>query len=374
MTVDGIDFTRSRTDYGKALQDSMVLNDLIPYLRHAVIVDTNIVLQNLAWMAKHDKDTILVQLAKSHKVVIWFPRSGVAEVEEHIGDVAKANPIIETRMIELWTQTIRLLLHVVPDLDMPAPEHLESQLQTRYPDDIPFLQTLFGLRPDYLVSRDKDLISLNITAEDPIQSWMDLRNYHTGQSIRVSLETMGLAFGLGATGATYGLFHAGKVLVNSIRKSPTWLKVLLRLALIIVFAIPKSRSWILNQAETGKTALGTAYQNNKEPIAQAIQTFIDTLEDAKAMEQRARDQLDSRQPVVHRPAQSAKDHALHVLMRSAEPLSADKLSRRIQQSGYHTRNERFASYLNRVLAEDPRFHRLADGRWALEDVEPDPIK
>ena len=293
MTVDRIDFTRSRTDYGKALQDSMVLNDLIPYLRHAVIVDTNIVLQNLAWMAKHDKDTILVQLAKSHKVVIWFPRSGVAEVEEHIGDVAKANPIIETRMIELWTQTIRLLLHVVPDLDMPAPEHLELQLQARDPDDIPFLQTLFGLRPDYLVSRDKDLISLNITAEDPIQSWMDLRNYHTGQSIRVSLETMGLAFGLGATGATYGLFHAGKVLVNSIRKSPTWLKVLLGLALIIVFAIPKSRSWILNQAETGKTALGTAYQNNKEPIAQAIQTFIDTLEDAKAMEQRARDQLDS---------------------------------------------------------------------------------
>ncbi len=368
MIVNGSNLKKCQMDYSKALQDSMVINDLIPYLRHAVIVDTNIILQNLVWMAKHDKDTPLVQLAKSHKVVVWFPYSGIAEVDEHIGDVAKGDPNIENRMIELWTEISRLL-HVVPDMDMPAPEHLESQLKKRDPDDIPFLQTFFNLRPDYLVSQDKDLTSLNITAGDPIQLWMDLRDYHTGQSIRVSLEMMGMAFGLGVTGTAYGLFQAVKGLVNLIRRAPIWLKVILGMCLIIVFAIPKSRAWILRQAEAAKTATHTVYQNNKAPIADAIQTFIHYLEDARSMEQRGRVQLDSRQLVAHQVTRSAKDHALHVLMRSEEPLSHDKLCRRIQQSGYHTRNERFAAYLNRVLKDDPRFHRLSDGRWTLEDIE-----
>lgn len=352
-------------DYQTFLKSSTVLNELVPYVRTAVIVDANIILGELRWMIRHPgKESTLFQLASSQKVVAWITATILGEIEEHLMEVVRGCDFHEGDVQSVW-EIYSKVLRVLPDSEIPAPDVLESQLAQRDSDDLPTLRGFYAFRPDYLISRDNDIRSLQIDAGDPLLLWIDLRDYHTAQSMRVSLEAVGGVIGLGSVGGLYGVFNAGKALVKLLVKSPTWVKMSLGMLLVVALAIPQSRSWITRQLKQMATQFQTFYQDNKGEILKRFSELIETLELANKHEEDARNRLSVRKGLPVPSPKTARDFALHVLVRSPDPLTPAQLSQKVQQAGFRTQNKRFDLYLNQTLRRDGRLQRLRDGRWTI---------
>lgn len=356
-------------DYRTFLRSSTVLHEFVPYIRTAIIVDANVILGELRWMVRNPgKESTLFQLASSKKVIAWVTETIVGEIEEHLMQVVQGRDMPVDDVERAWG-TYRELLRILPDTEIPAPEVLESQLRQRDADDVPTLRGLYAFRPDYLISRDNDIRSLQIDAGDPLRLWIDLRDYHTAQSMRVSLEVIGGFIGLGSVGAVYAIFQAAKAL----GKLPSWIKISLGLLLMAVFTIPRSRSWVIRQLRQMAAQIQTFSHDHKGELQKGFSRLIESMEEADKHEEDARNRLGTRRVLAVPSPKTARDFALHVLVRSPEPLSASQLARKVQQAGFRTQNKRFDLYLNQILRHDSRLQRLPDGRWTVESTREDSL-
>lgn len=360
-------------DYRTFLKSSTVLNEFVPYIRTAIIVDANVILGELRWMVRNPgKESTLFQLASSKKVIAWITETIVGEIEEHLMEVVQGRDVPVDEVERAWG-TYRGLLRILPDTEITATEVLESQLQQRDADDLPTLRGLYAFRPDYLISRDKDIHSLQIDAGDPLRLWIDLRDYHTAQSMRISLEVIGGFIGLGSVGALYAIFQAVKALGKLLAKSPSWIKISLGLFLMAVFTFPRSRSRVIRQLRQMATQIQTFSRDHKGELQKGFSQLIESLEAADKHEEDACNRLGKRRVLSVPSPKTARDFALHVLVRSHEPLSATQLARKVQQAGFRTKNKRFDLYLHQILRHDGRLQRLPDGRWTVESTRDDAV-
>lgn len=132
-----------------------------------VVLDTNVILSALLNPGKA-RSLILELAVHNHQIILS------EYIFQEIETVLKRNKFRHTKVNSKLLRMLRLSTRLVPI----APEH--SSAQVREPKDHPILQTAEAAGADYLITGDKDLLSLGKFRGTMIVSLTDFSEVRLG--------------------------------------------------------------------------------------------------------------------------------------------------------------------------------------------------
>ncbi|MFB5192320.1 PIN domain-containing protein [Alicyclobacillus fastidiosus] len=349
-------------DYNKLLQELPLIHELFPYSTTTLVIDTNIVFSELYFMIRRNiTSTTLLTLAQSKRIVLYFPKEKIYEIEDKLLKLAKETSTSEEVIRELWEQTYAGIIRFVPDLKPKESSVLESEL--RDPDDIPFLRLATFLAPEWFFSQDKDLADLGVAESSYVKVSIDLREFHAGQSMMYSLIVGGQMFTIIGIGAIYAFCRTIRGLWTFLKQSPSWMKILLVAIILLAFTSSRLRKNLRNLIDR----LPQMFQEAKPVLIDMLESGLEYWSEADAIKKSGSKRLSQRRPEAHQlmKPKTAEQYIIHVLAHSPEPLSVSTISKLVQNQGYATSNQRFNAYIARILKSSPIFSETYDGKWIL---------
>ena len=222
---------------------------LEPY-QLSLVLDANIVLSDLIWLAKHRKNPIartrLQEVLSNQTIIAHAPLYLEIEVRRHIERIAGEEGIDVLTLEEEWAEYRKLIQFRD---DPPIPEALKSESVD--PDDLPYSVLATSERLPVL-SRDLHLEQMATTVL-PSSIVPCVQEYSRQAAVEFAFTSAhAIITGIGLT-SIVGLF---KVMVSSIstfRRLPRWVIVLFAVVLIIAVTNRSSRESILTKLRSTRT-------------------------------------------------------------------------------------------------------------------------
>lgn len=209
-----------------------------------LILDANVVIGELRWIAKHrkkpDARSALLEVLEAGTLTAWAPTFLEIEVNKHIATVV-AQGADKSEVVAHW-QRLKCHIRLVDVGGAP-----DSSVGLRDPNDVPYLRLQERIEAGIL-SNDKDVRAMGGKAIRPFRILGALRAYSRASAVHVTLQVNG--FKLGTFALTMIAKLVGEVSRSFRRAASTvprnvWLFALLLASLVL--AIPEVRAWLRTQ-------------------------------------------------------------------------------------------------------------------------------
>jgi len=128
---------------------------------YAVVLDTNVIFNELSWMARHRRESKLMGEASTGFVRLLVSTQVVREVAERMGSYAKQVRLSESKLQAVWAEYQQHLRII--DVNEVRADRLVA-LAARDPDDLPTARLIEVAAPAVALSRDRDLIDTEYAA------------------------------------------------------------------------------------------------------------------------------------------------------------------------------------------------------------------
>lgn len=348
-------------DFDKLLNSLPLLLELIPYAVTTVVVDSNILLGDLRYMLRKGQLTTLYKLAEAKRIVIFFPAECIHEIEDHFPKIAKESRATISEVHEKWNHTYYRLIRLVPELKPHVPVPLENDL--RDPKDVPFLRLFSFLSPEWFLTQDKDLLSLEIGNNNYVDISVDLRGYHVGESIMYTFSAYGAVITLSGVPIVNAFCDAIRSLYYLIKSLPNTIKLLCIVTIIAVLMWPKSRKLIKDLC---LIELPLQFKEFRDGFISALLPIFEYVETGQTLKLEGMEKLKEYQRSIPTIVpRTAKDYIFVVLSKSAVPLTTVQIAQRVKYEGYVTINQNFAKYVLKILRSESFFSQVDANKWIL---------
>lgn len=329
----------------------LLFKDLNSYFSvKAIVLDTNIILNELNRICLKREPTTLISEAKSDFVRLFVSSCVYDEVLEKIPDYAKRRHGDSEQYRMVWEE-YKKNLYVID------PGNLTSEkiklLKNRDSDDVPTAQLIELIAPTLALSDDKDL---NGYAQQG--KWLP---YVLNTRSVVEKDVMNIIFTIGAGTVIVGLKDGLSCIFNLIsslfKRTPKHV-----LYALVLFSVPfilskKSRKWIKNKIENILSSDIKDIQKGLKPLLNMSLEKIQKWTEAEKY-------INSGKP-EHSAILSLKGYAIRILAHSYCPLTSEEILNGATQLGYRPRGNKSDQYLRRILRKEPIFTEEEKGRWKL---------
>ncbi len=217
------------------------MTDLIgAVVQVVVVVDANIILGDLIWMASKrttpSAKTSLLESSVAGTLVACVPPYAIEEVQEKIPEVAKKRKIDGVVLARLWEE-YRTILRV----EEPDPIHVEKYREGRDPKDADYLALADTLAAKGILSRDKDISAMG-GAVISMEAVTLLRDYSRAAAVEFNIKVNGCySLMVGIVTLKIALELLDKA-AGQVARIPGWAKGLLLCILFIALMNENSRN------------------------------------------------------------------------------------------------------------------------------------
>jgi predicted nucleic acid-binding protein len=343
------------------LVDLPAFTSMVPYASTAVVVDTNILIEELIYIARHPGlETRLCTLTKTRRINLYVPKHAIQEIRKYYHVISEKAHISMEQVERLWRQTFEPYVRIIPEIERPQNIELENRLRDKNDEQI--LRAALAVGTRYFLSRDKDLTSLGVATSNYIEVMLDLRRFHDAQSVIYSLKIGGTTYFLVGVEAVRLLYKSFRGLMKILYRSPSWIKVLLLALLVLLVAHQDSRRKIMYKAKNAIELCKEIYPE----LAQGWMTLVEVVEQAQKQRLEAAASLEAhmpRIPIVKR--KTALRYIIEVLSTSASPLTPAQIAERLKSKGYITSNPRFTYYVRQILKKHKFFSEVGKDQWIM---------
>lgn len=242
------------------------------------VVDANVVLADLIWLAKVRRDptarTSLQEVIASGTVVAFAPTVLEYHVRKNFREISEKEAIPQNRLEDLWAEYRSKLSFRDPDgTDTPRPEW------GRDPTDIPYVLLQPQVEAAAIYTRDKDIEAMGgpvVTAE----VILSLRDYSRAAAVELTLKIGGVVLALGTATAVYFLIRA---IVELFMSLPSVVQLLVVVTLVVAILHPRSREFLAAAVEQ----LGQELRTVLDTVGPIVMELADACAKAEASAQQA---------------------------------------------------------------------------------------
>jgi predicted nucleic acid-binding protein len=330
------------------------LSQFCPAYRVRIVIDANVVLSDLHWLAKRDKPearTRLQEVLAAGTVVAFAPHQLEAEVRRHMPRVARKAKVPVERLEEEWA-TYRTAIR------FRTPAEGERPAWVQDPDDLPYLylRTEIGAQAIYTFDPDLKAMGAPVIGADIMVA---LRDYSREASLEITIRVGGMVVVVTGVATVRAIWELLQQFIAAIAHLPRGAKLVIAGAVLGMLVHPRGRAMLHRWLAVIPARAGAILKLLVPRVGEALVKAADANHRARAALARAEPALGASKP------QPLRIHALRVCMDEERPLSVDEMARLILRDGYVTRAKDFPRYLRRVLASRAEFTRSASGAWSL---------
>lgn len=275
------------------LQRIEVMKEQFTAFRIDVILDANVVIRDLRWMATKRTNpkakTELMELIDCQVVRAHAPYFLVRELKENLPDVAKYEGVPLRTLQAMW-KDYRKKIHLVPVGGPPKDPKL------RDPKDVPYLRLQEKLN-HVIVSEDPDLAAMGGSVVR-IQMFAPLRSYARNVVVEYHYKVMGV----GSMMIAGSIVETAVGLLRNVRNLPRWMIWGALLLVVLALANPTSRKKVIeiaSQVFQGTTVLAEV----------AFGVIIPMVEQHTSAQEKARLSLEKAQATLTAGATPLKLHS-----------------------------------------------------------------
>ena len=202
-----------------------------PIAQFVVVVDANVVLNELSWLAKRHNSTAspsIMECIRAGTFVAYISSSARDEVEEHIPDRAKKAGVPPEALLVEWEQYRKLL-----EVQTPEKSLVEKYAGGQDPDDAPHLALADQVLADGILSNDSDVVAMGGLALE-VEFVIDAKTYSRKMAVAISIKTLGITSAIVAVSA---IKIAGDIFVEATRsfaKLPPPCRLLILIAIVLL--------------------------------------------------------------------------------------------------------------------------------------------
>jgi hypothetical protein len=285
----------------------------------------------------------------SGTVVLFAPTALLAEIEEHLEEIAEYGNVSLERAREEW-QEFKICIHFFD----PDTAQVGDENEYPDPDDIPYKLTHIQLQTDAIYTRDHHFNAMDVPA---IRIDVDslLRDYARASSIKFAV-TLGSSFTITISFELLRELATGSA--KLVRKIPRVILWVALGAIGVALIHPVSRRRIISffQSIWKKFKNPEFRERLGDVLAQFALACKTAAEKGEAIEAAV--------PKRRRP-RTALGLARAICVVEKSPLTITEIERRMKKYGYRSASRNFSYYLRRVMREDGGFLEEAPGLWTL---------
>jgi predicted nucleic acid-binding protein len=322
--------------------------------RVRVIVDANVVLSDLRWLARRKNPlarTNFQEVLAAGTVVAFAPPKLETEVRRHMPRVAREAKLTVAQLEAEWEIYRRAIR-------FRAPAEGEKPARVQDPDDLPYVYLRAELGAEAIYTSDTDLKAMGapVIGADIVVA---LRDYSRAASIVVSVNVGGTVVFVAGAAVVSKVWDLLQQFIAAFSRLPRGVKLALAGAVLVMMVHPGSRN-VLRALTSAIPARAGATLRLLAPL------LGESFDNAAQAKRNADAALASVVPALGiTEPQPLRVFALRVLLQKQKPMHVDEIARLVLQDGYVTRAKTFHRYLARVLASNPDFTRRGDGLWTL---------
>lgn len=232
-----------------------------------VVVDTNVVLAAIRWLAHKRKDatarTSLIETIEAGTIDVYVPLALHDEVERHIKRIAIEEGLDQARLMSVWWEYQKKLKVAEPDSKV-----IQSYSGGVDPDDAVFIALAEVIGAVGIVSNDPHIAMMG-GKKISVDCVLSLRDYSRATAIELNIKCMGLTLGLASVATIRGLIEGIKALIVGIGKAPDWLKLVLIVGVAFCVLHPGARAKIATGFRRALTGIKEATPTLMSHIAEA---------------------------------------------------------------------------------------------------------
>ncbi len=328
-----------------------------PFEHLPLVIDTNRVLQDIAWLARRRTPSArnsLQELTAAGVVSLYAPEHLIDEVERHIPEIAANVGAEQEQVYDAW-RIYGGLIHFIPaaHLDVPA-----AGTAARDPTDLPFLAAQHAVGAHGIISKDKDLAAMGalVVKHEALRFAVE---FARNKSLVVQGNTGIAGFSLAAVGVAYGAYKGTAALARGLRRLPGWLQLLIPLLLA------SAGAFAIFHKPTREKVREIVHRSQSwfaEHAVPLIDQYFAEMREAEGKANAALTLLRGQVPAPERRP-TLKQLAYRVSVASSDPLTLEQVSVAVRRHGYESKSADFHPYLRRVLRNDKRLVEDGDGCW-----------
>jgi predicted nucleic acid-binding protein len=331
-----------------------MLSTIAQLHRVRFVVDANVVLSDLRWLARRknpEARTILQEVLAGGTVIAFAPPQLDAEVTRHLPRIAKKAKVAVEVLEAEW-------LAYRAQFRFRAPAEGERPAHVQDPDDLPYLYLRAEIGAEAIYTNDSDLVAMGapvVGAEIVIA----LRDYTRASSIDVSIKMGGTVVAVASGAVLMKIWEGVKTLFAAVGQLPAWMKWLLAGVAVAAVLHPRSRALLQQAAQWVPDRTGAALKVLMPLVLQAAVTA----DRHRKLSSAALERVDAALP---RPGTlPAWAHALRICREEGRPLGTEVIAERVLHDGYVTRSQDFTGYIRKVLREREEFVEDSSGAWSI---------
>lgn len=324
-------------------------------IRLRIIVDACIVNSDLRWLLGRrlnpDSRTNLQELIDAGTVTAYAPVCLESELAEHYPEISRDLDIPVEQVHQEWLSYKKRIKLYKPQSKLPGKVSISDN------DDVDYGIAFFELAANAVLTEDKGFQGSGIPIINK-QIIINLRKYSRDSAWHYSLHYSGAMLGVVAGSAIEEFIRYAPTLWSRIENIPKAIKIICLLAVLFVFIHPRLRSEVMLK-------LRLFFQDASGILACALDDFCVYYQKVTEKKEASDLALSKVNSAELRPSAAVWRHAFLILIERGKPITVDKLSSFILESGYVTKSKSFQKYVMQELRKKPYFVQLKDGRWGL---------
>jgi len=190
-----------------------------------VVVDTNVVLADVRWLAYKRKDsaarTALIETIDAGTLDVYVPPSLRDEVEEHILRISIEEGLDHSRLTAVWAEYQKKLKILDPDQNV-----VQSYSEGVDPDDAVFIALAEVIGAAGVLSNDRHIAMMG-GRKISVDCVLSMRDYSRATAVELHIKCAGVTLCLASIAAIKGLFEGIRAILIGISRAPDWLKITL---------------------------------------------------------------------------------------------------------------------------------------------------
>lgn len=242
-----------RSDVLGPLRDIQEYHRLVgPLAQFEIVVDANIILSDLIWLAKRTNPTAtteLMECARAGTIVIYIARSVFDEINEHITTIATKRKIPEETLRKEWKEYRKFV-----KVRTPPKRHVDQFINGQDPDDAPTLALQKMLRADGILTKDSDIVAMGGLVIE-LDFTEKARDYSRDVAIAATIRFSG-SFGVAISWEIIKfIFSILDKAVETFKKLPPEVQIIFGVVLVGVVVNPQSRKKVLDTIANSKNTI-----------------------------------------------------------------------------------------------------------------------
>lgn len=207
-----------------------------------VVVDTNVVLADVRWLAYKRKDssarTALIETIDAGTLDVFVPPSLYDEVDEHILRISIEEGLDHSRLTAVWAEYQKKLKILDPDKNV-----VQSYSDGIDPDDAVFIALAEVIGAVGVLSNDRHIAMMG-GKKISVDCVLSMRDYSRATAVELHIKCAGIGLGLASFAVIKSLFDGIRAILIGISRAPDWLKLALIVGATFCVLHPGARAKI----------------------------------------------------------------------------------------------------------------------------------